>query len=108
MAITQEGLEKIAAMIAGFQSPFISVGDGTGEKFRKSVGAVITSGPVVRFRTSLSLSEGNGDHTFLALLSDAASGSGTGIKIGQVNQLFSKGQTQVLNVECKITVQGVG
>ncbi|CCO08281.1 hypothetical protein [Desulforamulus hydrothermalis] len=105
--ITQEGLEKIAAMIAGLQSPFIAIGDGNGEKFRKAVGAVITSGPVVRFRTSLSLSEGNGDHTYLALFSDAASGAGTGVKIGQVDQLFNKGQTQVLNVECKITVQGV-
>lgn len=107
MALTSEGLEKIAALIGGFNSPYIGVGDGTGEKFRKQVGAVIPFANIVRFRTTLSLTEGNGDHTFLALFSDATGAIDSGIKIGEVAQLFSKHQTQVLNVECKVTVSEV-
>lgn len=105
MAITTEGLEKIAELIAEFNAPFIVIGNAGGEAFRKQVGAVIPSGSVVRFRSTLSLSEGNGDHTYLALFSDATAGAGSGVLIGSVEQLFSKGQTQVLNIECKITVQ---
>ena len=105
MSASTEGLTKIANMIAGLQSPYIAVGGSGGEVFRKAVGAVIPSGSVIRFRTTLSLTEGNGDHTYLSLFSDATANPGSGVEIGDEGKLFTKHQTQVLNLECRITVQ---
>lgn len=103
-SMTTAGLEKLATMVASLPSPFIAMGAGS-EVFRKAVGAVIQSGAVLRFRATLSLSEGNGSHTWIALYSDATSVAGSGTKINQLTQSFSKTSAQVLNAECKFTFQ---
>ena len=105
MALTTEGLTKAAEKVAGINSPYIAVGNAGGETFRKAVGAVIQTGAVLRFRATLSLSEANGDHTWIALYSDATATPGSGTKIGQINQIFSKTNTQVLNAEYRLAAQ---
>lgn len=104
-SMTTAGLEKFAAKIATLESPFIAIGNVGGEAFRKAVGAVIQTGASLRFRSFLALSEANGDHTWLALYSDATVNPESGIKINHLDLLFSKSANQVLNIECKITVQ---
>lgn len=104
-SMTTAGLEKLAAKIATLESPFIAIGDANGEVFRKAVGAVIQTGAILRFRATLALSEANGDHTWLELYSDATTNPESGIKINHLDHLFSKSANQVLNIECKITVQ---
>lgn len=104
-SMTNEGLEKLAAKAAELEAPYIAIGDTNGETFRKAVGAVIQNGAVLRFRATLNLSEANGDHTWLALHSNATRNSGSGIKINHLDQLFSKAQNQTLNIECRITFQ---
>lgn len=104
-AMTADGLEKFATMIASLPAPYIAMGDGTGELFRKAVAAVVQTDAVLRFRTTLSLTEGNYTYTWIGLFSDATSTSGSGIQINQLSQAFNKAQTQVLSVECKFTMQ---
>lgn len=104
-AMTAGGLSKFAEVLTTIPAPFIVIGDGTGELFRKAVGAIIQSGAVLRFRSTLSLSEGNGDFTWASVYSDATAQAGSGIKLNQLDQVFSKNSTQVLNIECKFTLQ---
>lgn len=99
------GLTKLAERFATLSSPYIAMGDAVGELFRKAVGVVIQSGAICRFRSTLSLSEAVDDYTWIALYSDATASPGSGIKINQLNQVFSKTLQQVLNVECKFTMQ---
>ena len=101
------GLELFAALIKGISSPYIVMGSGTVEAFRKAVGAIIQSGAILRFRTTLSLSEGNGTHTWVGVFAEATGGAGTGIQVNQLNHTFNKNQTQVLNIECRFVLQGV-
>jgi hypothetical protein len=105
--LTPEGLEKLAGLISQLNAPYIAIGGAGGEVFRKATGAVIVVGNAARFRTTLSLSEGNGNYTYLALFSDATGAVGSGVKIDDAAQVFSKNQTQVLNLECRVTVQEV-
>ena len=104
-AMTAGGLSKFAETLSSIPSPFIVIGDETGEIFRKRVGAVIQNGAVLRFRSTLSLSEGNGNFTWASVYSDATAISGSGIKLNQLDQGFSKNTSQVLNIECKFTLQ---
>lgn len=104
-AMKTSGLEKFAARVAGLDSPYIAMGDGDGESFRKAVGAVIQGGAVLRFRSTLSLSEGNGNHTWVGVFSDATAEAGSGVQINELTQSFSKSINQVLNVECRFTFQ---
>ncbi len=105
--MTSAGLEMFATLIKNISSPYIAMGSGSTEAFRKAVGAIIQSGATLRLRTSLSLSEGNGTHSWIAVFAEATAGAGTGIKINQLNQAFNKTQTQVLNIECRFVLQGV-
>lgn len=105
MALTGEGLEFIAELTAGLDATFIAIGDAEGEQFRKAVGAVIRSGTLTRFRTTLSLTEGNGVYTFMALYVNATAAIGSGTKLGQIPHNFSKTANQVLNLEYKLTSQ---
>jgi hypothetical protein len=104
-AMTTNGLERFAAKVAGLDSPFIAMGNSGGEAFRKRVGAVIQTGTVLRFRISLSLSEGNGNHAWIGVFSDATEEIGSGVQINELTQNFSKNNNQVLNVECRFTFQ---
>lgn len=103
--MTPEGLEKFATLIHAMPSPYIAMGDSGGEVFRKRVGAIVQSGAVLRFRTTLSLTEGNGTHTWIGVFSDATEEAGSGIQINELTQTFNKTQTQVLNIECRFTLQ---
>jgi hypothetical protein len=101
-----EGLERLATLIHNFlPSPFIAMGDSGGEAFRKSVGAIVQTGAVLRLRTTLSLSEGNGSHTWVGVFSDATVALGSGIQINELTQNFSKTESQILNIECRFTIQ---
>lgn len=104
-AMTPEGLERIATLIAWIPSPYIACGGSGGEAFRKSVASIAQSSNVLRFRTSFAPSEGNGDHTYLALYTDATSAPESGTKINHLNQSFNKTYGQILNLECKLTIQ---
>ena len=104
-AMTPEGLERIATLIAGISSPYIACGGSGGEAFRKSVASIAQSINVLRFRTSFAPSEGNGNHTYLSLYTDATSVTGSGTQINQLNQSFNKVDGQILNLECKLTIQ---
>jgi hypothetical protein len=97
------GLSRLAQHTETLPSCYIAIGAAGGEVFRKAVGAVIRSSNLLRFRSTLSLSEGNGDHTWLELYSDASDTSGSGTKINHLNQNFSKTNVQVLNIECRLT-----
>lgn len=100
-----EGLERFATLIKSLPACCIAMGDSGGEVFRKAVGAVVQSGAILRFRTTLSLSEGNGTHTWIGVFSDATATPGSGIQINELTQTFNKTQTQVLNIECRFTLQ---
>lgn len=103
--MTTAGLERIATLVKGLPAVYIAMGDSGGEVFRKAVGAVVQSGAILRFRTTLSLTEGNGTHTWIGVFSDATAEAGNGIQINELTQTFNKTQTQVLNVECRFTLQ---
>jgi len=104
-AMTADGLTKLAERFATLSSPFVVMGDAGGEIFRKQVGAVIQSGAICRFRVTMGLSEGNDDYTWIALYSDATAAAGSGTKINELTETFSKTALQVLNAECKFTMQ---
>ena len=110
---TPEGLAKVAELIRGASSPYLVIGDDTSpgfvitEVFRKPVSVVTRDNNVVRFRTQLLTSEGNGDHQKTCIFIEAADSPGTGIMLNMLRQLWSKTNLMILAVECRITVQGV-
>ena len=107
------GLAKIAEGIKSFSSPYLVVGDDTEEGFvitevfRKPVSVVTRDDNVVRFRTQLLTSEGNGNHQKTCIFIEASDTPGTGVMLNMLRQLWSKTNLMILAVECRITVQGV-
>jgi len=108
-----EGLARIAEGVKDFSSPYLVVGDDTEEGFaitevsRKPVSVVTRDANVVRFRTQLLTSEGNGDHQKTCIFVGGTNTPGTGIMLNMLRQLWSKTNLMILAVECRITVQGV-
>ena len=108
-----EGLAEIAEGIKTFSSPYLVVGDDTAEgyalteAFRKPVSVVTRDANVVRFRTQLLTSEGNGDHQKTCIFVKATDSPGTGIMLNMLKQLWSKTAQMILAVECRITAQEV-
>ncbi len=108
-----EGLARIAEGIKSFSSPYLVVGDDNDvgfvitEVFRKPVSVVTRDDNVVRFRTQLLTSEGNGDHQKTCIFVEAADSPGTGVMLNMLRQLWSKTSQMILAVECRITVGGV-
>jgi len=107
------GLAKVAEGIQNFSSPYLVIGDDTApgyvitEVFRKPVSVVTRDDNVVRFRTQLLSTEGNGDHQKTCIYVEAADSPGTGVMLNMLRQLWSKTNLMILAVECRITVQGV-
>lgn len=108
-----EGLARIAEGIKVFPAPYLVVGDDTEEGFaitevyRKPVSVVTRDGNMVRFRTQLLTSEGNGDHQKTCIYVEAADSPGTGVMLNLLRQPWSKTNVMILAVECRITVEGV-
>jgi hypothetical protein len=108
-----EGLAEVASALQNFSSPYLVIGDDTApgyaitEVFRKPVSVVTRDGNVVRFRTQLLSTEGNGDHQKTCVFIKASSTPGTGVMLNMLKQLWSKTDLNILAVECRITVQGV-
>lgn len=108
------GLAKIAEGIKIFSSPYLVVGDDTEEgyaiteAFRKPVSVVTRDANVVRFRTQLLTSEGNGDHQKTCIYVEAADSPGTGVMLNMLKQLWSKTSQMILAVECRITIMDGG
>lgn len=107
-----EGLAKIAERVEMFSSPYLVVGDDVeegfaiDEVFRKPVSAVTRDANIVRFRTQLLTSEGNGDHQKTCIFIGASNSPGTGTMLNMLRQLWTKTDRMLLTVECRITVQG--
>jgi len=107
------GLAKIAEGIKALAAPYLVVGDDTDEgyiiteAFRKPVSVVTRDENVVRFRTQLLTSEGNGDHQKTCIYVEAADSPGTGVMLNMLREPWSKTNVMILAVECRITVQGV-
>jgi hypothetical protein len=112
-SFSPEGLAKIAELLRGASSPYLVIGDDTAsgfvitEVFRKPVSVVTCDDNVVRFRTQLLTSEGNGDHQKTCIFVEAADSPGTGVMLNMLRQLWSKTNLMILAVECRITVEGV-
>ena len=112
-SFSPEGLAKIAELLRGASSPYLVIGDDTSpgfvitEVFRKPVSVVTRDDNVVRFRTQLLTSEGNGDHQKTCIYVEASDTPGTGVMLNLLNQLWSKTNMMILAVECRITVEGV-
>lgn len=110
---TPEGLAKVAELIQGASSPYLVIGDDTApgftitEVFRKPVSVVTRDNNVVRFRTQLLTSEGNGNHQKTCIFIEASDTPGTGVMLNMLRQLWSKTNLMILAVECRITVQEV-
>lgn len=108
------GLARIAEGINGLSSPYLVVGDDTGEgysiteAFRKPVSVITRDANVVRFRTQLLTSEGNGDHQKTCIYVEAADSPGTGIMLNMLRQPWSKTSVMLLAVECRITITDGG
>lgn len=108
-----EGLAKMAELLRGVSSPYLVLGDDTAEgyaiteAYRKPVSVVTRDDNVVRFRTQLLTTEGNGDHYKTCIYVEAADSPGTGVMLNMLRQLWSKSNMMILAVECRITVQGV-
>ncbi len=104
------GLAKIAEGIKAFSSPYLVVGDDTAEgfviteAFRKPVSIVTRDANVVRFRTQLLTSEGNGDHEKTCIYVEGTDTPGTGTMLNMLRELWSKTSQMILAVECRITV----
>lgn len=106
-------LDYVGSAISGMATPFLVVGDDEEsgntitEVFRKAVSNVIQSGGLIRFRTQLLGSEGNGDHKKLSIFRGATEvpGSGTMFNLLRIN--WSKAAGVILTVECRIIVQEV-
>lgn len=112
-SFSPEGLAKIAELLRGASSPYLVIGDDTApgfvitEVFRKPVSVVTRDDNVVRFRTQLLSTEGNGDHQKTCIYVEASDTPGTGVMLNMLRQLWSKTNLMILSVECRITVQGV-
>ena len=112
-SFSPEGLAKVAELIQGVSSPYLVIGDDTApgfvitEVFRKPVSVVTRDDNVVRFRTQLLSTEGNGDHQKTCIFVEAADSPGTGVMLNMLRQLWSKTNLMILTVECRITVQEV-
>lgn len=112
-SFSPEGLAKVAELIRGASSPYLVIGDDTSpgfvitEVFRKPVSVVTRDNNVVRFRTQLLTSEGNGDHQKTCIYVEASDTPGTGVMLNMLRQLWSKTNLMILAVECRITVEGV-
>jgi len=110
---TPAGLAKVAEGIQNFSSPYLVIGDDTApgyvitEVFRKPVSVVTRDDNVVRFRTQLLSTEGNGDHQKTCIYVEASDTPGTGVMLNMLRQLWSKTNLMILAVECRITVQEV-
>ena len=107
------GLAKTAELLQAASSPYLVIGDDTSpgfvitEVFRKPVSVVTRDNNVVRFRTQLLTSEGNGDHQKTCIFIEASDTPGTGVMLNMLRQLWSKTNLMILAVECRITVEGV-
>ena len=107
------GLAKVAEGIQNFSSPYLVIGDDTApgyvitEVFRKPVSVVTRDDNVVRFRTQLLSTEGNGDHQKTCIYVEASDTPGTGVMLNMLRQMWSKTNLMILAVECRITVEGV-
>lgn len=107
------GLARVAELIHGTSSPYLVLGDDTAEGFvitevyRKPVSLVTRDDNVVRFRTQLLTSEGNGDHQKSCIYIEAADSAGTGTMLNMLRRLWSKTSNMILAVECRITVSEV-
>ena len=112
-SFSPEGLAKVAELIQGASSPYLVIGDDTApgftitEVFRKPVSVVSRDDNVVRFRTQLLSTEGNGDHQKTCIFVEASDTPGTGVMLNMLRQLWSKTNLMILAVECRITVQEV-
>ena len=112
-SFSPEGLAKIAELLQVASSPYLVIGDDTSpgfvitEVFRKPVSVVTRDDNVVRFRTQLLSTEGNGDHQKTCIFIEASDTPGTGVMLNMLRQLWSKTNLMILAVECRITVQGV-
>jgi hypothetical protein len=112
-SFTPEGLARIAEAIRSLSSPYLVIGDDTApgfeitEVFRKPVSVVTRDDNVLRFRTQLLSTEGNGDHQKTCIFVEAADSPGTGVMLNMLRQLWSKTNLMILAVECRITVEGV-
>lgn len=108
-----DGLTMIAELLSGASSPYLIAGDDTAEGYeitevyRKPVSVVTQSGAVVRFRTQLLQSECNGDHQKACIYLYAADSAGTGRMLNMLRRAWSKADSILLTVECRITVQEV-
>lgn len=108
-----DGLTMVAELLSGASSPYLVVGDDIAEgyaiteAYRKPVSVVTQSGAVVRFRTQLLQSECNGDHQKACIYLYAADSSGTGRMLNMLRRAWSKADSILLTVECRITVQEV-
>ena len=108
-----DGLAWVAKNIQQASSPYLVVGDDTApgyaitEAFRKPVSVVTRDDNVVRFRTQLLSTEGNGNHNKTCIFVEASDTLGTGIMLNMLRQLWSKTDQMILAVECRITVQEV-
>ena len=105
-----EGLARIAEGIKSFPSSYLVVGDDVDEGFtiteifRKPVSIVTRDANVVRFRTQLLTSEGNGNHQKTCIYVEGADSPGTGIMLNMLREPWSKTTQMILAVECRITV----
>lgn len=108
-----EGLAWAAGCLETASSPYLVIGDDAdagfaiAEEFRKPVSVVTRDSNVVRFRTQLLTSEGNGNHQKTCIFIEAADIPGTGIMLNMLRELWSKTNKMILAVECRITVQEV-
>ncbi len=111
-SITSQGLAAIAAGLSAVPAPYLVVGDDAAaypaitEVFRKAVSSVVWAANVVRFRTSLSSSECNGDHTKACIYSGATAVAGTGAMLNMLVQDWSKATSEVITVEARFTISG--
>ena len=112
-SFSPDGLAKVAEGIQNFSSPYLVIGDDTApgyvitEVFRKPVSVVTRDNNLVRFRTQLLSTEGNGDHQKTCIYVEASDTPGTGVMLNMLRQLWSKTDLNILAVECRITVQEV-
>lgn len=110
---TPSGLDYVAGLLEYSSSPYLVLGDdtaagwGINEVFRKPVSVVTRDQNMLRFRTQLLSTEGNGDHNKTCIFVEASNSPGTGIMLNMLRQLWSKTNKMILAVECRITVEGV-
>jgi hypothetical protein len=108
--LTIDGLYKVADLIWGLNSPYLVIGDDSDagdvitEVYRQAVSTVTQSTNIVRFRTQIGLTDGNGDHTKACIFYGATSVVGTGTMFNILVSNFSKTVSTILTVEVKFTI----